>query len=427
MRLTTASLLFAAASAFAADPPLTLDEALAAADAAHPLMQAAQADLDLALADERIAASSNDAMLVAEGVLRRGRPTVNGDDWRDDHLARLTLRKTLFDFGRQRGQVEAAREEANARRLALMDTRDARRIDVMARFFDVLLADMRYAVDNEHMAVLYVRWDDSRKRYDLGELTASQLAELEARFQDMREKRNQSLFAQRATRQRLANALNQPGRLPATLAPPKLAQNDLPLPDYEALLPLALESNRKVLALKARLNAVAARTEAIRAGRAPSVDVEVMAGDYSRDATTRDRLSGGLILNWPLYQGRASTTGSPASWPSAHASRRSSSRRGASSPRACWKPCRRSTGCAIPRARRRACRSTTATRCWTARAEYELEMRTNLGQTMAETQAAALRASEVEYRLALALARLEALVGRPLAEFATQTKLTENR
>lgn len=138
MWLTTASLLFAAASAFAADPPLTLDEALSAADAAHPLMQAAQADLDLALADERIAASGNDAMLVAEGVLRRGRTTVNGDDWRDDNLARLTLRKTLFDFGRQRGQVEAAREEANARRLALMDTRDARRIDIMARFFDVL-------------------------------------------------------------------------------------------------------------------------------------------------------------------------------------------------------------------------------------------------------------------------------------------------
>jgi len=49
-----------------------------------------------------------------------------------------------------------------------------------------------------------------------------------------------------------------------------------------------------------------------------------------------------------------------------------------------------------------------------ARAEYELEMRTNLGSSMAETQMAQLRRKQVEYRLALALARLEALSGGSL-------------
>jgi hypothetical protein len=49
-----------------------------------------------------------------------------------------------------------------------------------------------------------------------------------------------------------------------------------------------------------------------------------------------------------------------------------------------------------------------------ARAEYELELKTNLGSSMAETQAAQLRRKQVEFRLALALARLEALSGGSL-------------
>jgi len=140
-RLLSASLLLAATSALAAENPLALEEALAAVDAAHPMMQAAQADLDLALADEKIAGSGNDATLAAEAILRQGRPTTGNDDWLDDNVGRLVLRKTLLDFGRESGQVDAARQEANARRLALMDVRDARRIEIMARFFDVLLAD----------------------------------------------------------------------------------------------------------------------------------------------------------------------------------------------------------------------------------------------------------------------------------------------
>jgi hypothetical protein len=50
-----------------------------------------------------------------------------------------------------------------------------------------------------------------------------------------------------------------------------------------------------------------------------------------------------------------------------------------------------------------------------ARAEYELELKTNLGNSMAETQVARLRKRAVEYRLALAWARLEALLGGPEA------------
>lgn len=425
-RLISTALLLGAACAQAAEKPLTLEDALAAVDSAHPLMQAAQADLDMALADERLAGSGNDVNLAFEGVLRQGRTTVGTEDWRSDNLGRLIMRKTLFDFGRQQGQVDAARQLVNARQLALMDTRDARRIDVMGRFFDVLLADMRYGAENEFMAVYYVRWDDSRKRYDLGELNTSQLAELEARFQDQREKRNRTMMLQRVTRQKLANALNRPGRLPSELVPPQLRQNDLKLPAYEDMLPLALESNRKLLALQAQLNAVVARTESIRAGRSPTVEMELMAGDYSRDTTTRDNLSGGLILNWPIYQGAridSRLAREVAERMRLEAQVEQFKRELDESLLETLQEIEWLRTAARPAAKVQIdYRDKALDR---ARAEYELEMRTNLGVTMAETQAAAIRASEVEYRLALALARLEALVGRPLSEIATQLKVSE--
>jgi outer membrane protein TolC len=421
MRLLPLLLTLVALPAIADEKPLTLEKALAAADAPHPLMQIAQANLDLALADQQIAGSSNDVTLTAEGALRRGKMTVNGDDLRDDNIGRLVLRKTLFDFGRESGQVEAARQEINAQQLALMDARDARRIDIMGRFFDVLLADARYSAENEFMAVYYVSWDNSKKRFELGEMSESELAQLESRYQDQREKRNRSLLAQRMTRQRLANSINQPGQLPSELVPPQLTQNDEPVPSYEELLPVALQSNRKLLAMQSRLNAVAARTDAIRASRAPTVDVELTAGDYSRDSVTRDRYSGGLVLNWPIYQGDrvdSRLARQVAERTRIEAETEQFKRTLAENLQqtlfeiTCLRGASRSAAKMQIEYRDKALDR--------ARAEYELEMRTNLGTSMAETQVAAVRAKEVEYRLALAIARLEALVGMPLDDVALQ-------
>jgi outer membrane protein TolC len=49
-----------------------------------------------------------------------------------------------------------------------------------------------------------------------------------------------------------------------------------------------------------------------------------------------------------------------------------------------------------------------------SRGQYEVELKTNLGDSMAATMEAKLRERKTEYRLALAFARLEALLGLPL-------------
>jgi outer membrane protein TolC len=173
--------------------------------------------------------------------------------------------------------------------------------------------------------------------------------------------------------------------------------------------------------MQSRLNAVAARTDAIRASRAPTVDVELTAGDYSRDSVTRDRYSGGLVLNWPIYQGDrvdSRLARQVAERTRIEAETEQFKRTLAENLQqtlfeiTCLRGASRSAAKMQIEYRDKALDR--------ARAEYELEMRTNLGTSMAETQVAAVRAKEVEYRLALAIARLEALVGMPLDDVALQ-------
>jgi outer membrane protein TolC len=417
----------AAGGVQAAEKALTLEAALAAADAPHPQLQSAQAQLDLALADQQIASSSKDATLTLEGALRRGQTTLNPPSWLDDNSARLVLRKPLLDFGREQGFVEAARQEVNAQRLALLEARDARRIDIMARYFDVLLADAQAAADNEYTAAYYVSWDDAKKRFELGELNSRDLTQLEARYQDQREKRNRSQTLQRTSRQKLSNAINQPGHLPNLLDMPRLPQNNLALPEYEDLLPLAMQHNRKLLALQSRLNGVASRTDAIRASRAPTVDMELSASDYSRDTVTRDRYSGGLVLNWPIYQGErvdGKLARESAERIRIEAQAEQFRRDLAESLLDTWLEIDWLKNTARPAAKVQINYRDQALE--RARAEYEMEMKTNLGTAMADTQAASLRSQQVEFRLALAIARLEALLGQPIAEII-QPKLAEKK
>ena len=97
---------------------------------------------------------------------RAGRADFGG--WRANNVGRIVARKPLFDFGRSSQAIAAADQEVAARQTALFHVQSLRRIDIMARYFDVLLADMQYAADNEFMAVAYVSWDNAKDRFNVG-------------------------------------------------------------------------------------------------------------------------------------------------------------------------------------------------------------------------------------------------------------------
>lgn len=400
---------------------LTLEEALASVAAPHPDRRMALSDLALAQADRDQAASRQDFSLFLDGSVRTGRRP--DGDWQPDNIGRIVARKPLLDFGRSSQAIEAADQQVAARAAQLISTESLRRVDVMARYFDVLLADMQYGASNEFMAVAYVSWDNAKTRFEVGQISQPELMRLEADYQDVRERRNAALQRMRSARQKLAHAINRPGQLPGELVEPTLVSNDRLVLDYDTLLPVVMEANPRVLALQAQCAAADARVAAIRAERHPTLDAEVVGGGYSRASTTRDDVSAGLVFNIPLYQGgrvdarvarelalkeRASAEMDKLKFELSEALLETLQEiewlRGSS---------------------RAAADTQIQYRDWAlerSRAEYELELKTNLGTSMAETQMAQIRRKRVEYQLALALARLEALSGGKMASFVEETK-----
>lgn len=308
-----AGLFLTATTVFATEPkvprslpePLTLEYALSLVDEVHPGVAAEnafQAQLD---AERELAAAQNDLDVSVEGRARWVKPpTIAEDDSvTDDHKLSLFVRKPLYDFGRTESRISAAEKAALGQKQHFQAFRNERRISIMQAFFDVLLADMEYARDNEAMAVSYIALDRLRNRHELGQASDIMLLEQEADYQRSRYQFALSENRQRATRARLANVLNYPGSLPSALQRPSLDYDRRELPEFERLLELALHNNPEIRGYEAEVTAAEDRVAAARAERGPRLDGELEASNYSRELGSSDRWRAGVTLQVPIYTG----------------------------------------------------------------------------------------------------------------------------
>lgn len=393
--------------------PLTLEAALRTVGSGHPDEVLAQADQAASEADVMAGAARQDWLVTLDGALRQGQQPFNSGQWSDDHLLRLNARYPLLDFGRTAGQLRAAEAERDARVALVTASRDQRRLEIMQRFFAVLLADVQYAADNEYMAVLYVTYDQARDRLQQGQVSRVEVAEAESRYQDSLQKRNASQIQQRVTRARLAEAMNQPGRLAADLAEPPV--NPLwqkKLPDATELQAVAEQHNLRLQALRQQLAAAEARLASVRAERNPQLDVELQAADYSRTAVTRDNLSAGVVLTIPLWQGRrvdARLAREQAQFQRLQAMQAKLQMELQQSVLETALQIEQLQQVAQGAAEKHAQYRDLALE--KSRGLYELELKANIGTAMADVMQANLRSKQVQYDLALAWERLRALLG----------------
>jgi outer membrane protein TolC len=402
--------------ALGSEKPLTLESALAAAEAPHPDLDLALAQQEGARAEAMLADSLNDFRVSLEASLRSGRNEFYNDRFHPDHQAKLNARKTLLDFGRQQANRLASGQESDARGLQLLDVRAQRRLALMARYFDVLLADMQDAADTEFLAVAYVNWDNSKDRQALGQLAAWELAELESRYMDIRAKRNDTRRKLREKRMLLGAAMSRGGIVLEDLVDPVLNDNQRKLPEFEPLLTQVLAQNPRLLAQRQLLAAATSRLDAVRADYRPSLEFEAEAAAWTRESSTRDDLRAGLNLVWPIWQGGRLDARLGKEQARFHELQAQHDKLVMELRQAALEA--REEIQYLMESERRGAEVNIAYRDMAlerARAEYELELKTNLGNSMAETQVAKLRKRAVEYRLALAWARLEALLGGPEA------------
>jgi outer membrane protein TolC len=283
--------------------PLTLEYALSLADEAHPDRLSADASLAQAEARRQQADAANDFNLSLSAELRAIEPSeIAYYQTRNDSLARIRLSKQLYDFGRSAHAQEAAEAGLDSQRWQLVEVRQQRRLDVMERFFAVLLADLEFARDNEALSTDYIRFDRARAKQELGKVSDIDLLELETAYQQSRRMLSLSRNRQRITRSQLAIALNRPGDLPANLSAPEFEPSEV-APEVEPLIDRALQNNPRLKALRAQLQAAETQLRAHEAEANPVIRAELEAAAYKRELGGRDPLTAALVFEWPLYQG----------------------------------------------------------------------------------------------------------------------------
>ena len=286
--------------------PLSLDDALAYARADLPAIEIAMAGRDASAADLAEAESLSGLRVSAVARLRAVQPSyVAPDRDSNDSSAGLALRKRLYDFGYAAAREEAARRSGDSSEWRTLQARQKARLDIMRRFFDVILADLQFARDNEAMAGAYIAADRARQRRELKRTSDIEVLRLEADYQVVLQARMDSQALQRAARARLALAMGRPGELVSSVLPPGAPDTAVALPEYEALLAEVMQGNPGLQALHAEVEAASAGVEAARAGHGPVVSGELDAAVYNRSTSSTHPLGAGLVLEVPLLTGGA--------------------------------------------------------------------------------------------------------------------------
>ena len=391
--------------------PLTLPQALAFADQAHPDLALAQAEINRARAGLLAAEAQTGVRSYVELTPERVKPSGGGGSV-DDSRARFVISKRLYDFGRSRGRETAAAAELAGRELVYLDVRQQRRLEIMARFFDVLLADLRYAVDNEDMAQMFVKFDKVRERHSLGQVSDVDLLEAENRYREVLIVRTESEKRRTSTRQQLALVLNRPDDLPGDLVRPDLHAVSREIPEFQALSREALKSNPLLVALRKEVDAARAALASERARRRPTLEAEFEAAEYERAIGSRDDVRATLNLRIPLYQGGEDAAAIARAAAELEARKAKLKKAEYDLQKLALDLVQELESLKV---KHEAAKQRVAFRDLALdkrRALYEMEVQTTLGDAMTRLGEAQWRAAKVDFELALAWAKVDALTGK---------------
>jgi len=396
--------------------PLTLADALRHARDV-PALQRAGAAEQAAQAGLLSAESLSGTRLTAVGRLRAIEPTYkSGNDDANDSSASLALRKRLYDFGYSDALETSAQTALQASQWQLQHARQQARLAVMRAYFDVLLADLEFARDNEHMAIAFISADRARDRNELGQVSDVDLLELESEFQEVRRKRFASETRQVLTRSRLANAMGRPGDLVSDLVMPQIELPDSMADDFGAFWQQVMQDNPELLGLRAQREAAREQLTAARAAHGPVLSGEIDATWYNRNTASTHPLGGGLVLEVPLFSGGAKDAeiaAAQAQLREVQAALTEAELRLRQQAMDLWMGRNNIRADVQAFEVMRDYRDLYLDR---SRALYELELKTDLGDAMTQTSDVRLKLAGALFDWAMTQARMQAMTGRLLEE-----------
>jgi len=223
------------------------------------------------------------------------------DKSNNDSSATLRLTQPLYDFGASRNSVKAADIEQQASQANMMYVLANRKLELTEYFFEVILSDLKYAWNNEALAVAYIRYEAVKDRHALSQVSDLELLESENQYLDLLHERNLSEAMQRSSRANLAEGLNRPGELPSNLTMPELGFSQAVLPEYTVLLEKILVNNMQLKLVEHQLAAAEQRMQAEQRQLRPFVSAELEVSEFAR-INYSEELRATLNVNVPLYE-----------------------------------------------------------------------------------------------------------------------------
>ena len=393
--------------------PLTFEHALSlAGDIEHEQIIEAKAMLEMADSELKLAESAYALEADIEIIAAAIEPhELAADQSSNDSRAVLSIRKPLYDFGQTGQKIAAADAEYQAVKNNMDYLVGQRKIDIARHFFNVILADLKFAWDNEAMAISYIRFDNVKERHSLSQVSDVELLEAENDYQNIRYQRYESETRQRTTRALLAEKLNAPTSLPADLVRPELAYHERKLPEYEALLDQAMKNNSSLQLAEARVDAAHKRMQAARNETRPRLDAELKVSEYARDAGSYDDWRAEINLKIPLFETqniKAQVARERSKWLKQRAMLLNAKSGIRQRVLELWQQL------SLLNTRRQQMLLAYDYRDLSLdkhRALYEMEVKTNLGNAMVAISEVQFKKAEVEFKLALAWMELDLLTG----------------
>lgn len=220
----------------------------------------------------------------------------------DDHKVSVLLTKQLMDFGFSDEKIQSAQARLDSVKLMMEQMRLTKRIEVARKFFDIKLADLQFNLDNEAISTAYIKFHKTEERNELKQSSDVELLQAQFEYQQVRARRYESETMQRISRASFAESIARPKDLPADVIVPDISFISRNRPEFEDVLKLAMENNLQLRAQKFLVEAAQRELAASRKEGGSTLSTEVEWAEYSYEMTSRSNWRAALKYSVPLYE-----------------------------------------------------------------------------------------------------------------------------
>lgn len=224
--------------------------------------------------------------------------------------ANVNLNVPIYRGGQVRNAIKAAKERVSAGQATLRGTESSIFSQTVAAYMDVIRDQALVELNRNNVDVLETNLQATSDRFEIGDLTRTDVAQSEARLAVARSDLETAISNLIRSKEVYIQIVGKP---PEDLAPPP------PLPglpeDPSMAVAVALDNNPDIEAAKERVKAAEYDVKAARGARKPSIDAFAQ-GAYANFLGTlggnipgvnfiqeQSNAQAGVTLNVPLYQG----------------------------------------------------------------------------------------------------------------------------